>query len=66
MIQRNEADSKSVASPAPKGILNSIYTKVSGHPQCEILVHYPQAGLNYLTAGDDLKGKIQIKTSVEG
>tara|TARA_B110000285_G_C15029503_1_gene565938 strand:+ start:161 stop:382 length:222 start_codon:yes stop_codon:yes gene_type:complete len=47
------------------GILNSIYTKMSGHPTCEIEMDYVP-GRKYFTAGDDLKGKIRIKTTVEG
>ena len=45
--------------------MNSIYTKMSGHPTCEIEMEY-LPGRKYFTAGDDLKGKIKMKTTVEG
>ena len=38
---------------------------MSGHPTCEIDMDYIP-GRKYFTAGDDLKGKIRIKTTVEG
>lgn len=38
---------------------------MSGHPTCEIEMDYVP-GRKYFTAGDDLKGKIKIKTTVEG
>ena len=59
-------------SPAPAvkqqesgGILNSLYTKMSGHPTCDVVLeNYP--GRTHFMAGDDLKGKVRIKTAVEG
>ena len=38
---------------------------MSGHPNCDVILdHYE--GRTFFTAGDDLKGKIRIKTVVEG
>jgi hypothetical protein len=38
---------------------------MSGHPTCEIEMDY-YAGRKYFAAGDDLRGKIKLKTTVEG
>ena len=46
-----------------KGIMNSIYTKMSGHPSCEFVVNYPK-DRTWMRAGDDLTGKIELRTSV--
>lgn len=46
-------------------MLNKLYTRMSGHPNCDVILdHYD--GRTFFTAGDDLKGKIRIKTVVEG
>lgn len=50
---------------AQGGLLNKLYTRMSGHPSCDVLLdHYE--GRTYFTAGDDLKGKVRIKTTVDG
>ena len=49
----------------PTGIMNSIFTKMSGHPTCNFIIEFPQ-GREHLTAGDTLKGKIEFKTTVDG
>jgi hypothetical protein len=38
---------------------------MSGHPTCEIVLEYPK-DRKYYSLGDDLKGKIKIKTYVDG
>ena len=38
---------------------------MSGHPNCEVLLDYYE-GRKFFSAGDDLKGKIRIKTVVDG
>jgi len=45
--------------------MTKLYTRVAGHPQCDVLLDYYQ-NREYFTAGDDLKGKITIKTTVDG
>ena len=47
------------------GLLNTIYTKMSGHPTCDIVLNKGPNKKHY-TSGDDLKGKICLKTAVEG
>ena len=62
-LQQEKALAPSNASGG--GILNSIYTKMSGHPTCEVVLQKFE-GRNHFTAGDDLHGRIIIKTSVDG
>ena len=50
---------------AQRGILNKLYTRMSGHPSCDVLPEYYD-GRKFFTAGDDLKGSIRIKTTVDG
>lgn len=38
---------------------------MSGHPDCTVLLDYYD-GRTFFTSGDDLKGKIKIKTVVPG
>ena len=47
------------------GLLNKLYTKMSGHPTCEVILN-KGPNKSYFTAGDDLRGKICLKTAVEG
>ena len=50
---------------AQGSLLNKFYTKMSGQPTCSIVLdHAPDR--KYYKAGDDLKGKIMIKTKVDG
>ena len=56
---------KDNASAAPTGFMNKIYTKMSGHPSCEIVLRF-NPNRKYFTAGDDLIGKVCLKTRVEG
>ena len=35
----------------------SLYTKMSGHPSCEVTLDYYE-GRKYFTKGDDLNGKL--------
>ena len=58
-------DSKKKAKQQASGILNKLYTRMSGHPDCEVLPDYYE-GRSFFTSGDDLKGKIKIKTVIEG
>ena len=61
-VKRQDEGSQQQASG---GLLNKIYTKMSGQPTCSIILdHVPDR--KYFTAGDDLKGKIMIKTTVDG
>lgn len=39
--------------------------KMSGHPTCEVVLRFHQ-NRKYFTAGDDLNGKICIKTTIQG
>ena len=45
--------------------MNKLYTRVSGHPTCDVLLE-KYSGRSYFKAGDDLKGCIIIKTRVDG
>ena len=58
-------DSKKKAKQQASGILNKLYTRMSGHPDCEVLPDFYE-GRSFFTSGDDLKGKIKIKTVIEG
>jgi hypothetical protein len=45
--------------------MNKLYTRMSGQPTCQIILdHNPDS--KFFSAGDDLKGKILIKTTVDG
>lgn len=56
-----QADSKEKA----QGLLDKIYTKMSGHPSCEVELQFIE-NRQYFKAGDDLCGVVKIKTTVEG
>jgi hypothetical protein len=61
-VKRSEEQSQ---QQAQGGLLNKFYTKMSGQPNCQIILdHLPDR--KHFAAGDDLKGKIMIKTSVDG
>ena len=60
-----EAQQEGTPSNAGGGLLASLKTKVSGHPSCEIVLTFNK-DRKYFTAGDDLRGRILIKTAVEG
>lgn len=47
------------------GILNKLYTKVSGHPTCDVVLNF-NPNRKYFSAGDDLIGRVILKTAVEG
>jgi len=38
---------------------------MSGHPTCDVVLNF-NPNRKYFTSGDDLKGKVCIKTTVEG
>lgn len=65
-LPSDSEEGPSQAQAAPGGIMNTIYTRMSGHPVCTVVIDYPDADRKYLRAGDDLKGKVQIKAAVEG
>jgi hypothetical protein len=46
-------------------LLNKIYTKMSGHPTCDVVLNF-NPNRKHFSAGDDLRGRICIKTAVEG
>ena len=58
-------DGQKMQGQVNKGIMASIYTKMSGHPTCEFVIDYPK-DRKWMRAGDTLQGKIQIKTTVDG
>lgn len=45
--------------------MNKLYTKLSGQPSCEVVLNF-NPNRKFFTAGDDLRGRICIKTTVEG
>jgi hypothetical protein len=59
------ADQPSAPQGGGGGLLNTIYTKMSGHPTCDVVLNF-NPNRKYFTAGDDLRGRICIKTAVEG
>ena len=58
-------DGQKMQAQVQGGLLNKLYTRMSGHPNCEVILDYYD-GRKFFTAGDDLKGKIKIKTLVDG
>ena len=45
--------------------MNKLYTSLSGHPTCEVVLNFNE-NRKFFCAGDDLRGKVCIKTTVEG
>jgi hypothetical protein len=64
-LQKQKEQTLAPSNSSGGGILNSIYTKMSGHPTCEVVLEKFE-GRNHFTAGDDLVGRVIIKTSVDG
>ena len=63
--QNNREQRQEGQGQSQGGLLNKIYTKMSGHPTCEVILNKAPTKKHY-SAGDNLKGKICLKTAVEG
>ena len=69
-FERMESENQSTQAQSSQGeqeqgFMSKLYTKMSGHPSCDVLLQFYK-GRKYFKAGDDLKGKICIRTRVEG